>query len=148
MFGAGTYRIVSRIRRNLDNSWNVDFLCFFAEQIDYPPHQLRAHSGSREHGLVFSDDICTDEPREVALGDPGARSSALGFVISTSGLNAATRATSTEVSITPLRACTRCFGGNRDLRSGSRGLALVLYRSKNILFADISKINCSFTKRV
>jgi len=33
---------------------------------------LRAHSESREHGLVFSDGICTDEPREVALGDPGA----------------------------------------------------------------------------
>jgi hypothetical protein len=73
MFGAGAHRIVSRIRRNLDNSWNVDLLCFFAEQIDYPPHNLRPHSESREYGLVFSDHICIDEPREVALGDPRAK---------------------------------------------------------------------------
>src|SRR6266851_7209419 len=72
---------------------------------------------------------------------------ALGFAIWTFGLNPATPATSTEVSITPLRACGRCFGGNRDLRFGSRGFTMLLYGLKNILFAKVSEINRGFTKR-
>ena len=65
-------RVVSRIRGHLLNGRHIDLLRFFAQQIDDSSNDLRTYTEARKNGLVFSDDVSTDEPGEVTYLDPSS----------------------------------------------------------------------------
>jgi len=67
---ASTDGVVSWIRGQLLNGRYIDLRCFLAQQIDDSPNELRTHAKTGKNGLVFSDDVSTDEPSEVTFLNP------------------------------------------------------------------------------